>query len=503
MHCEERRIGAGEARGRAHAGKGLTMADRMLQFVRLPQHQPEKRPVDTRRLDFDEIYRDFNPAEAAAQASRCSQCGVPFCSVHCPLSNNIPDWLKLTTEGRLEEAYEVSAATNTFPEVCGRICPQDRLCEGNCVIERGFEAVTIGAVERYITDNAFEQGWVKPIQPKQELTQSVGIIGAGPAGLAAADILRRRGYQVHVYDRHDRVGGLLIYGIPGFKLEKEIVLRRWKLLADGGIRFHLNTEVGRDMTLEALQERHDAVLIATGVYHARELGGPGAGLAGIEPALRYLIASNRKGMGDEVADFDSGLLNAAGKQVVVIGGGDTAMDCVRTATRQGAKSVKCLYRRDKANMPGSMREVKNAEEEGVEFVWLSAPEAFLGDDHVTGVRAARMHLGLPDASGRQSVEPIPGSHFNLPADLVIKALGFDAEDLPARFNAPHLSRTRWGTLKVNQRSFETNIPGVFAAGDITRGASLVVWAIRDGRDAAQAMITHLRKLAAPVSVAAE
>jgi glutamate synthase (NADPH/NADH) small chain len=477
------------------------MADRMLQFVRLAQHQPAKRGITQRKQDFAEIYQEFDPQAAAAQASRCSQCGVPFCSIHCPLQNNIPDWLKLTTEGRLEEAYEVSSATNTFPEVCGRICPQDRLCEGNCVIEKGFESVTIGAVERYITDYAFEQGWVKPISPRQERPQSVGIIGAGPAGLAAADLLRRQGYQVHVYDRHDRVGGLLIYGIPGFKLEKDIVLRRWQLLEQGGIRFHLNVEIGRDETLAGLRAKHDAVLIATGVYRARDIGGPGVGLPGIEPALRFLTASNRQGLGDEVPEFVSGQLNAAGRDVVVIGGGDTAMDCVRTSVRQGAKSVTCLYRRDRANMPGSLREVKNAEEEGVRFLWLSAPEAFLGDSHVTGVRAVRMHLGLPDASGRQSVEAVPGSHFTVPADLVIKALGYDPEPLPTLFGAPDLEVNRWGTVKVNHRSFMTSLPGVFAAGDIVRGASLVVWGIRDGRDAAGSIHNYIQQCAADATTA--
>jgi len=468
------------------------MADRMLQFTHLKQHQPEKRPVETRRSDFDEIYRDFAIPQAQAQSSRCSQCGVPFCSIHCPLNNNIPDWLKLTAEGRLDEAYEVSAATNNFPEICGRICPQDRLCEGNCVIEKGFESVTIGAVERFVTDYAFTQGWVKPVQPREELAQSVGIVGAGPGGLAAAEELRRRGYQVHVYDRHDRAGGLMIYGIPGFKLEKEIVLRRWDLLAQGGIVFHLNTEVGRDVTFAELRARHDAVLLATGVYKARELGGPGVGLPGIVKSLDFLIASNRRGLGDAVPDFESGLLNADGKHVVVIGGGDTAMDCVRTSVRQGAASVSCLYRRDKANMPGSMREVKNAEEEGVKFLWLSAPEAFLGDNHVTAVRAVQMRLGLPDASGRQSVEVVDGSHFTVRADLVIKALGFDPEPLPKLWGQEGLEVSRRGTVKVNHTSFQTSLPGVFAAGDIVRGASLVVWAIRDGRDAAAQIHGYLQ-----------
>ncbi len=467
------------------------MAEKMLKFTRLAQHQPDKRAVALRREDFAEIYRDFAVPEAAAQASRCSQCGVPFCSVHCPLNNNIPDWLKLTAEGRLDEAYEVSAATNNFPEICGRICPQDRLCEGNCVIEKGFESVTIGAVERFVTDYAFTQGWVKAAKPRHELSQSVGIVGAGPGGLAAAEELRRRGYQVYVYDRHDRPGGLMIYGIPGFKLEKEIVLRRWKLLEEAGIKFQLSCEIGRDVSFAELRARHDAVLIATGVYEARDIAGPGSGLPGIVPSLDFLFASNRKGLGDDVPDFESGLLNAHGKNVVVIGGGDTAMDCVRTSVRQGASSVVCLYRRDKANMPGSLREVKNAEEEGVQFVWLSAPEAFLGDNHVSGVRAVRMRLGLPDSSGRQSVEVVENSHFTVDADLVIKALGFDAEELPRLWSQEALEVTRWGTVKVNHRTFQTSLPGVFAAGDIVRGASLVVWAIRDGRDAAAQIHAYL------------
>lgn len=479
------------------------MAQQMLKFVKIANSMPGKRAADARRQDFDEIYGEFADAEAAVQASRCSQCGIPFCQVHCPVQNNIPDWLKLTAEGRLEEAFEASAATNNFPEICGRICPQDRLCEGNCVLEQsGHGTVTIGSIEKYITDTAFDRGWVKPAKPRRELAQSVAIIGAGPGGMAAAEQLRRKGYQVHLYDRYDRVGGLMIYGIPNFKLEKQIVARRAELLRQSGITVHLNFEVGRDASLAELRHKHDAVLIATGVYKARDAAMPGAGLGNIFQAMTYLTASNRRGLGDAVAAFDDGTLNAEGKRVVVIGGGDTAMDCVRTAVRQGAKSVSCLYRRDRANMPGSQREVKHAEEEGVNFVWLAQPEAYTGNGTVSGVRASKIHLGVPDATGRQTPQPIPGSHFNVKADLVVTALGFDPEDLPEMFGARDLAVTRWGTLKINYRTLMTNLDGVFAAGDIVRGASLVVWAIRDGRDAAESMHQYLMATAAGVESAA-
>ena len=460
------------------------MADKMLKFVSTEKSMPDKRSADDRRQDFDEIYQGFAKDKAEEQAARCSQCGVPFCQVNCPLHNNIPDWLMLTAEDRMQEAYQVASATNNFPEICGRICPQDRLCEGNCVIEKGFESVTIGAVEKYITETAFENGWVKPVQPSVERAESVGIIGAGPAGLSAAEQLRKKGYQVTVYDRYDRVGGLLIYGIPGFKLEKDIVERRAKLMQDSGVSFQLNCNIGEDISFLDLKAKHNAVLIATGVYKARDIQMPGVGLDGIVPALDYLTASNRKSLGDDVPAFDDGTLNAAGKDVVVVGGGDTAMDCVRTAIRQDAKSVTCLYRRDKANMPGSQREVQNAEEEGVNFQWLSAPHAFLGDDKVSGVRAQRIHLGQPDATGRQVPEIIQNSDFDLSADLVIKALGFDPEDLPTLFEQPDLKVTRWGTVAIDWKTMMTDMPGVFAAGDIVRGASLVVWGVRDGRDAA-------------------
>jgi glutamate synthase (NADPH/NADH) small chain len=478
------------------------MTERMLQFVALSQQGPKKRKAAERKADFHEIYADFIHAKAAEQASRCSQCGVPFCQSHCPLQNNIPDWLKLTAEGRLEEAYAVSAATNSMPEICGRICPQDRLCEGNCVIEQsGHGTVTIGSVERYITETAFRNGWVAPIRPPRERKESVGIIGAGPGGMAAAELLRMKGYQVTVYDRYDRVGGLLIYGIPNFKLEKEIVTRRGDRLIEGGVQFVMNCDVGKDVSFEDVRAKHDAVLIATGVYRAKELTAPNSTAGGVVPALDYLIASNKTGLGDTIAEFESGALNAAGKRVIVIGGGDTAMDCVRTAVRQGAKSVTCLYRRDRANMPGSQREVANAEEEGVKFDWLAAPKAIKGDaKKAKGVRAARMRLGRPDASGRQAPED-SGADYDVAGDLIIKALGFDAEDLPQNWDSP-IKTTRFGTVRVDGR-MQTNLPGVFAAGDIVRGASLVVWAIKDGREAAEAIHTWIKDRAASRTGAAQ
>ena len=476
--------------------------DPMLKFVARPQTYPAKRAADARADDFREIADRYALPVAEDQAGRCSQCGVPYCSVHCPLHNHIPDWLRLTAEGRLREAYELSNATSTMPEICGRICPQDRLCEGNCVIEfSGHGAVTIGSVEKFITDTAWEQGWIEPLVPGRPRGQSVGVIGAGPAGLSAAEYLRAHGYDVHVYDRHDRAGGLLTYGIPGFKLEKPVVTRRVERLKEGGIVFHEGFEVGRDASLDDLRARHDALLVATGVYRARAIDVPGADSGGVVAALDYLTASNRKGFGDAVPAFDDGSLDAAGKHVVVVGGGDTAMDCVRTAIRQGAASVKCLYRRDRANMPGSQREVKNAEEEGVEFVWLSAPLAFDGN-RVSSVRASRMRLGAPDASGRRAPELDPGADVVFTADLVIKALGFDAEELPRLWDAPGLGVTRWGTVLVDARTLMTSIDGVFAAGDIVRGASLVVWAIRDGRDVAASMHAWLKAQAAGGKVAA-
>lgn len=478
------------------------MAERMLKFVATPHAGPAKRDAAARTGDFHEIYREFIDSKAEEQAARCSQCGIPFCQSHCPLHNNIPDWLRMTAEGRLREAYELSAATSTMPEICGRICPQDRLCEGSCVIEQaGFGTVTIGSVEKYLTDTAWAEGWIAPLKPAREKAQSVGIVGAGPAGLSAAEALRARGYLVTVYDRHDRAGGLLIYGIPGFKLEKPVVERRTRRLAEGGVNFRLNCEIGRDVSLAELRSRHDAVLIGAGVYKAREVAVPGGGSTGVTPALPYLIAANRADLGD-APEKGSRALQAKDKDVVVIGGGDTAMDCVRTAVRQGARSVTCLYRRDRENMPGSFREVANAEEEGVRFEWLAAPRAFHGDANgVSGVRAIRMRLGAPDSGGRRAPEEIEGADFDLPAQMVIKALGFDPEDIPAQWSAPELKTSRWGTVKADLRTMMTSMDGLFAAGDIVRGASLVVWAIRDGMDAALAIDNYLAAKARPLMAA--
>jgi glutamate synthase (NADPH) small chain len=473
------------------------MTEKMLKFVKVDQQTPNKRKVEKRVEDFHEVYEEFINEKAKEQSSRCSQCGVPFCQIHCPLNNNIPDWLKLAAEGRLQEASELAHSTNNMPEVCGRICPQDRLCEGNCVIEQsGHGTVTIGSVEKYITDTAWDKGWIKPIKIEKEIDQSIGIIGSGPAGLACAEELRKIGYNITIYDRYDRPGGLLIYGIPNFKLEKFVVERRTNLLKKSGINFQQNIEIGKDISLKELKEKHDAVLIATGVYKPREVNLPGHDLKNIFPAMKFLTASNRKGLGDKVEEFENGTLNAHDKKIVVIGGGDTAMDCVRTAVRQNAKSVQCIYRRDKENMPGSLREVNNAEEEGVEFIWLSNPKKFIGSEKVTSLVVEKMKLNETDSSGRKKPELIPNSDFEIKADIVIKALGFDPEDLPKLFNDSNLSVSKWGTIKTNMKSMETSIPGIFAAGDIVRGASLVVWAIRDGRDAAASIqkFLELKKL---------
>ncbi len=466
----------------------------MLKFVNINQKNPQKTSSKVRSKNFNEIYSRFARDKAEEQSSRCSQCGIPFCQVHCPLQNNIPDWLKLTAEDRLQEAYEISSSTNNMPEVCGRICPQDRLCEGNCVIEQsGHGSVTIGSIEKYITDVAWEKGWVKKINVIDEKKNSIGIIGSGPAGLAAAEQLRKKGYKVSIYDRYDRPGGLLIYGIPNFKLEKEIVKKRTDRLSEGGIKFIMNCNIGSSITFDDIKLKHDAILICTGVYKSRAINLNKKNANNVVPALEFLISSNKKGLNDRVKDFENGRLDAKDKNVIVIGGGDTAMDCVRTAIRQGAKSVKCLYRRDQKNMPGSQREVKNAIEEGVDFNWLTLPVEYLGINKIKQTKIIKMQLGSPDETGRRASEPIIGSEKILETDLIIEALGFEPEDLPSIFNKKELAISQWGTLKINYKNMMTNIDGVFAAGDIVRGASLVVWGIKDGRDVAENIHEYIQE----------
>jgi glutamate synthase (NADPH/NADH) small chain len=447
-----------------------------------------KQAAADRVLDFKEITLKPDGPTGQKQASRCTDCGVPFCQNACPLQNNIPDWLALSADGDLREAWRTASATSTMPEICGRICPQDRLCEGACTLQQsGWDGVTIGSVEAWIADQAFENGWVDPIRPPAERGQSVAIVGAGPAGLAAADRLRSAGYDVTVYDRHDRAGGLLMYGIPGFKLEKYVVQRRIDRLVDGGVQFVFNTSIGTDLSMDDLRTKHDAVLLAMGVYQARRLSIPGCGPDDALPALNYLIAQNRRDLGDTVE-----ATTAKGKSVVVVGGGDTAMDCVRTAIRQGATRVTCLYRRDRANMPGSAREVQNAEEEGVTFEWLAAPKALMSKgEAVSAVRAQRMALTEAGANGRRDIAPLADSDFDIPADLVIEALGFEPENFAEQLDTG-LALSRWNTLEVARGGFATSLPGVFAAGDAVRGASLVVWAVRDGQDAAAEIDRYLR-----------
>ncbi len=462
----------------------------MLEFHKKKSKNPSKTEPEKRIKDFQEIYSQFDKNDSVEQSSRCSQCGIPYCQIHCPLNNNIPDWLRYIAEGRLEEAYQVSASTNAFPEVCGRVCPQDRLCEGNCVVEQaGFGAITIGNLEKYLTEIAWEKGWVKNLSSQNQYKQKVAIIGSGPAGMAASAYLIQNGYQVDVYEKNDRAGGLMIYGIPNFKLDKKIVERRTEWLTDSGVVFNLNTEVGKNISFQDLEKDYDAILIATGVYKARQLDIDTSSVNNSIPALDFLIESNRTGLGDSPSK--NKYLTAKDKHVVVIGGGDTAMDCVRTAIRQQAKEVTCLYRRNKENMPGSAREVLNAEQEGIKFNWLSVPSKIISDSaNATSMTYKVATLGEVDESGRR--KPIDtGVEKQIKSDLIIQALGFEPEDLNHNFKT-NIELTSWKTVKVDFKKFQTSNPKIFAAGDIVRGASLVVWAIHDGREVAKSIHNFLQ-----------
>ena len=462
----------------------------MLEFHKKKSKNPSKTEPEKRIKDFQEIYSQFDKNDSIEQSSRCSQCGIPYCQIHCPLNNNIPDWLRYIAEGRLEEAYQVSASTNAFPEVCGRVCPQDRLCEGNCVVEQaGFGAITIGNLEKYLTEIAWEKGWVKNLSSQNQHKQRVAIIGSGPAGMAASAYLTQNGYQVDVFEKNDRAGGLMIYGIPNFKLDKKIVERRTEWLTDSGVVFNLNTEVGKNISFQDLEKDYDAILIATGVYKARQLDIDTSTVNNSIPALDFLIESNRTGLGDSPSK--NKYLTAKDKHVVVIGGGDTAMDCVRTAIRQQAKEVTCLYRRNKENMPGSAREVLNAEQEGIKFNWLSVPSKIISDSATaTSMTYKVATLGEVDESGRR--KPIDtGVEKQIKSDLIIQALGFEPEDLNHNFKT-NIELTSWKTVKVDFKKFQTSNPKIFAAGDIVRGASLVVWAIHDGREVAKSIHNFLQ-----------
>jgi glutamate synthase (NADPH/NADH) small chain len=484
------------------------MVDRMQKYVSLERRMAKKRTPEERNRDHAEILPDFSPQEASAQASRCEQCGTPYCQVFCPLENNIPDWLEMTAEGRMQEAYQLAQATNNFPEICGRICPQDRLCEAKwaCTLEQsGHGTVTIGAIERHIGDTAWAHGWVQPRRPSQLSGQSVGIMGAGPAGMAAAEELRAAGHEVHLYDRHARMGGLMSCGIPEFKMEQKVVARRAKLLSDAGVIFHAGQVLGETLVFDDLRQAHDAVVLAYGAHTARQLEIPGVELAGVIPAMDYLVSSSRALIGDTPAPK----IDAANKWVVVIGGGDTAMDCVRTAVRQGAAGVTCLYRRDRINMPGSTREVGHAEEEGAAFGWQSQPEAlsevpvdviasqpdgFGQSGAVRTVRAHRTELFTPPKGGRATPRTIPGSEFEIAADLVINALGFTVEDAAA-LTAGRIVMSREGRVAAGRTSRMTAVDGVFVAGDARLGPSLAVWAIREGREVAAQVALYLQTTA--------
>ncbi|MGO9802371.1 MAG: FAD-dependent oxidoreductase [Steroidobacteraceae bacterium] len=467
------------------------MADRTLQFLDIPRAEPAKIPVEARRTQFREIYAPFEAADAAQQAGRCLGCGSPFCEWKCPVHNYIPNWLKLIEEGNLFEAAELSHKTNSLPEVCGRICPQDRLCEGACTLNDGLGAVTIGAIEKYITDEALKQGWRPDMAHVRPTGKRVAIVGAGPAGLGCADILVRNGVKPVVFDRHPRIGGLLTFGIPPFKLEKEVVETRRAIMEGMGVEFRLGLEIGTDLAFEALLKEYAAVFLGMGTYTPVRGGFAGEELPGVYAALPYLIANIRHQL--ELEGAAHSLISMAGKRVVVLGGGDTAMDCNRTALRQGAESVTCTYRRDEGNMPGSRRDYKNSREEGVEFLFNRQPIEIVGAERVEGVKLIETQLGAADARGRRVPVPVAGSEQIVPADAVIFAFGF-LPSPPPWFAAHGIRLHDNGRVRVSAgqvNAFQTTNPKVFAGGDMVRGSDLVVTAVFEGREAARGILNLL------------
>ena len=461
------------------------------QFLDVGRQDPSKKAIDVRKAEFVEIYQPFNEEEVQDQSHRCLECGNPYCEWKCPVHNFIPNWLKLISEGNITEAAELSHQTNSLPEVCGRVCPQDRLCEGACTLNEGFGAVTIGNAEKYITDTAFAMGWRPDMSKVVWTDKKVAVIGAGPAGLGCADVLVRNGVKPVVFDKYPEIGGLLTFGIPEFKLEKSVMTRRREIFQDMGVEFRLNTEIGADITMEQLLEDYDAVFMGMGTYTYMKGGFPGEELPGVHDALPFLVSNVNRNLGFEKdpADF----VSVKGQRVVVLGGGDTAMDCNRTSIRQGAESVSCAYRRDQENMPGSRREVQNAMEEGVEFLFNRQPVGIVGNGKVEGVKVVTTQLGEPDERGRRRPEPIEGSEEILPADVVLIAFGFRPSPEPW-FETNGVQLTDWQTVVAPEKQafkFQTTNPKVFAGGDMVRGSDLVVTAIWEGREAAEGILDYL------------